>query len=318
MRGKNNPFFGKRHSEEAKLKMSQAHKGKKFSEEHKRRIGEANKKAWMNEEYKQRMLKSRPFYFRGKKLSEETRRKLSKACMGRVPWNKGRGEYLSKEARERVRQGVKEKMKEHWADPTFREKQVSLIRETMKQKWADPAFRLRMFTPQHRKNLSISFKASYRNGRRTPKYKGKPRLDLSVEAKRKIGERAAQRLRELWKDPNYQKQMVELTCTLWKTPTLPEKQLGEMLQTVCPGEYRYVGDGSLIIGGKCPDFANCNGERKIIEMFGDYWHRGEIPQDRIDTFKPFGFDTLIVWEHELKDPQLPQKIMAFHKLQAKK
>jgi len=36
--GKNNPFYGKKHKEESKRKMSESHKGKVFSEEHKRKL----------------------------------------------------------------------------------------------------------------------------------------------------------------------------------------------------------------------------------------------------------------------------------------
>jgi len=29
------------------------------------------------------------------------------------------------------------------------------------------------------------------------------------------------------------------------------------------------------------------------------WHQGEDPQERIDLFKQYGYDTLVVWEKEL-------------------
>jgi hypothetical protein len=82
-------------------------------------------------------------------------------------------------------------------------------------------------------------------------------------------------------------------------PNKPESFLCKILDEMYPGQWRYTGDLSLIIDGKCPDFVNCNGQKKIIEFWGDYWHKGQNPQDRIDTFKPFGFDTLVIWEHEL-------------------
>ena len=44
-KGKNNPMYGKHHSENVKKKISEAHKGKILSEEHKKKIGEAQKKA---------------------------------------------------------------------------------------------------------------------------------------------------------------------------------------------------------------------------------------------------------------------------------
>lgn len=90
-------------------------------------------------------------------------------------------------------------------------------------------------------------------------------------------------------------------------PTKPEKEIDKLLQELFPNEWKYVGDGEFILARKCPDFVNVNGQKKIIEMFGDYWH-GEgktgVPneqhaQERIDCFTPYGYQTLIIWEYEL-------------------
>jgi len=64
-----------------------------------------------------------------------------------------------------------------------------------------------------------------------------------------------------------------------------------------PNEWKYAGDGSLIIRGKCPDFVNVNGRKLIIEVFGDYWHSEERVgknskehmQDRINIFSVVGY-----------------------------
>lgn len=58
--------------------------------------------------------------------------------------------------------------------------------------------------------------------------------------------------------------------------------------------------GGYLIGGKIPDFIDPI-NNKIIELYGDYWHKGQDPNDRINYFKNYGYDTLIIWEHELKD-----------------
>lgn len=81
----------------------------------------------------------------------------------------------------------------------------------------------------------------------------------------------------------------------------PERQLQEILDNILPNEYKYVGDWQFILGNKCPDFMNVNGQKKLIEMYGDYWHSEDEVQPRIDHFKKYGFDTLIVWAHDLKD-----------------
>jgi hypothetical protein len=55
----------------------------------------------------------------------------------------------------------------------------------------------------------------------------------------------------------------------------------------------------LIIGSKCPDF--WNGDHKVIELFGDFWHREHNPEDWINYYKKWGYNCLVIWEHELKD-----------------
>ena len=68
--------------------------------------------------------------------------------------------------------------------------------------------------------------------------------------------------------------------------------------------YRYVGNGEVIIGRKNPDFIN-NEQNKIIELFGKHWHSKEFnkqtPNERINFFKNYGYDTLIIQEQELND-----------------
>jgi hypothetical protein len=60
--GKNNPFFGKHHTKESRRKMSEYHKGKKLSYEHRRNLSKAQKKRWENPE----QLKKLKILFSGK------------------------------------------------------------------------------------------------------------------------------------------------------------------------------------------------------------------------------------------------------------
>ena len=76
--------------------------------------------------------------------------------------------------------------------------------------------------------------------------------------------------------------------------------------------YKYVGDYKFWIEGKNPDFINTNGEKKLIEMFGHYWHLPEEIPTRKALFKKHGFDTLIIWDTELDDmAKVTQKIERF-------
>ncbi len=147
-------------------------------------------------------------------------------------------------------------------------------------------------------------------------HKGK---NHSKESKRKISgskmgtkhsEETIQKIREsskrLWADPVFHKKQQSKMASGngLQRPNKPETQLLELLETLQPGDWKYVGDGSLIIAGKNPDFVNVNGKKLLMELFGDFWHRNDSPKKRAAIFKPFGFRTLVVWERELKNLSL--------------
>jgi len=125
-----------------------------------------------------------------------------------------------------------------------------------------------------------------------------------------------------WQDPVYrEKQLKAMFVGIDLKPNKPEKFLTKLLQKLFPNQYKYVGDGSVLIRYKNPDFVNINGQKKIIEMFGDYWHSEEVTgrttreeeQQRINHFAKYGYHTLIIWEHELEDFDfLKKKLLLFN------
>jgi len=94
-----------------------------------------------------------------------------------------------------------------------------------------------------------------------------------------------------------------LQIALSRKPTKPEIKLGQILDELFPNEWKYSGNGQVILGKHCPDFININHKKAVIEMFGDYWHRNDNPQIWIDDYKGYGFDCLVVWEKELKNKE---------------
>jgi G:T-mismatch repair DNA endonuclease (very short patch repair protein) len=86
-----------------------------------------------------------------------------------------------------------------------------------------------------------------------------------------------------------------------RKPNKPEISLLALLEELYPGEWKYTGDFSMTINGKCPDFVNSNGQKKVIELFGDYWHQGDDPKERAKMFAPLGYTTLVIWQSELKN-----------------
>ena len=164
------------------------------------------------------------------------------------------------------------------------------LTEEQKQHYKKPK------SDEHKHKLSLT-KLGDRNPMKNPIYakrmadskRGKPNL----------------KHREFWKN-NKEEQIRRMMSAVAHRPTKPEKTLIQLIEKYnLP--YKYVGDWSLIIGGRNPDFINCNGSKKLIEVFGEYWHTvrsRESLQDRIDFFKTFGFDTMILWDYELKNESL--------------
>lgn len=91
-----------------------------------------------------------------------------------------------------------------------------------------------------------------------------------------------------------------------KPNKLEGKVLGIIEQNNLP--YTYVGNFKFILGGRCPDFLNINGDKKVIEVFGEYWHnpllnpRVNISKNYNNTLKhyeKYGFDCLILWDYQI-------------------
>ena len=119
-------------------------------------------------------------------------------------------------------------------------------------------------------------------------------MKYSEETKRKVG--AKSRLR--FNDPEFLK---KYKSSLRNCPNKLEKKLGDLLEKMYPREWKFTGDFTVVMDGKSPDFFNIKNQTKLIEVWGNYWHRGQNPEDRKKIFRKFGYDTLVLWERELKN-----------------
>ena len=90
----------------------------------------------------------------------------------------------------------------------------------------------------------------------------------------------------------------------FRRPNKTEERLTSLFQTKFPNEFKFVGDGSLVIEGLNPDWVNCNGKKLIIELFGEPWHKQEEDKKRIETFSRYGFRTLVIWWKETRDEKI--------------
>lgn len=76
--------------------------------------------------------------------------------------------------------------------------------------------------------------------------------------------------------------------------------------------YKYTGNGSFWIENMNPDFVNCDGQKKVIEVLGTHWHDEKETSERTQKLKEYGFSCLPIWENELKNPgKVKEKILRF-------
>jgi len=199
----------------------------------------------------------------GRKHSEETRRRMSKAHKGREAWNKG----ISPSSE------TKRKLSEALVGRTYSEETKRNMSKAAMGKPKSTEARLHMSSA----HKGVSLTQFHKDG-------------ISKESTRR------------WQNPTYKNKVVQAMVEASHIrPTSPELIVHGLLELICPGEYEYTGDGKITLGGMCPDFFCINNKKKVVEMFGDYWHRGENSQVRIDKYFEFGYDCLVIWEHELKN-----------------
>ncbi len=106
-----------------------------------------------------------------------------------------------------------------------------------------------------------------------------------------------------------------------------EQFLYDILLSMRDNEFIYVGDNPVLYYTfkKYPDFVDFN-NKKIIELFGDYWHsekktgHNKETEEKLkkDYFKTLGYKTLIIWEHELKDSnEIKSKVKNYINMEVK-
>lgn len=154
--------------------------------------------------------------------------------------------------------------------------------------------------PKHSEKL----KELYAQGKIKPPLKGKHH---SEETKKKIGLKSKSYgfFKRKNRDAEFNRKRLR---GLLKRPTNPEKQMMSLLDKNFPEEWKYVGNGQVLIDNLNPDFINNKGKKLIIEVFGDYWHdpnRNWVisKQERQARFNKYGFKMLVIKESELDDEE---------------
>ena len=88
--------------------------------------------------------------------------------------------------------------------------------------------------------------------------------------------------------------------SIYQKQNKPEKAAEKIL---CQFGFSYVGDRNFWVTfkngkHKCPDFVN-KSMRMVVEIYGDYWHKNDNPQEIIDLYAEIGWKCFVFWEHEV-------------------
>ena len=70
-------------------------------------------------------------------------------------------------------------------------------------------------------------------------------------------------------------------------------------------------NGWFVLGGKIPDFVAVDGQKKLVELFGEAYHTSDEELERVVYFARFGWQTLVVWASELRLPETVDKVRVF-------
>lgn len=185
---------------------------------------------------------------------------------GKLSWNKGGG-YYSPEARANMSKGQKARFQRMDAP----NKGIPHTEETKEKNRQAHLGKSHIVSQEARQKISEA-------------HKGKPRPDVVL--RNYIPEQRRKMLKGLIKRPTKPERTFISLCHQYNLP------------------YKYVGNGDVIIGNKNPDFINVNGEKKVVEILGSYWHNEQETQDRIALYAQYGFQCIPIWEYKLRDTNL--------------
>jgi hypothetical protein len=113
-------------------------------------------------------------------------------------------------------------------------------------------------------------------------------------------EELSQAAKKRWYKKEYREKTIRsLLRRLRERPTSLEKRFMQIMEKyVLP--YRYVGDGSFLIGGRNPDFVNYDGGKICVEVANHYHHQGNWAEKRIRHFSEWGWTCIVFFEDEME------------------
>ena len=116
------------------------------------------------------------------------------------------------------------------------------------------------------------------------------------------------RLKKRWSDP---KEKLKMLTTITLSPNKIETNFHEHFKD----KIKFTGDRQFWIrfdvkyasGDKAGKFIHKNpdfkvhGQKKVIELYGDYWHQNDDPLELMINYRNAGYKCLIFWEYDIKN-----------------
>ncbi len=150
-----------------------------------------------------------------------------------------------------------------------------------------------VFTEERIKNMT--------EAQNKPEVKEKKRISSKItNDKPETKAKRSGSMTAVWKRPGYKETtLLAIGNGQNRKPNNPETLIYLITQEYFTG-WKYTGDYSIVIGGKNPDFVN-EETKQIIEVYGDHWHKDEDPTIKAELYYQAGYETCVIWEHELQD-----------------
>lgn len=212
--------------------------------------------------------------------------------LGRIPWNKNQTKEthpslkkLSEKYAGQKNPGHSGRMKKYYSGSESNKTREKMA-ESQKKVWDNPEYRQRM-SDVHKGQVAWNKGLTAKDD---------PRMAKGL-AKR------TQTRREKY-PKEWHSALGRLARSKANFSVRPNK-VEALLDKFSPDSVKYVGNSKLwltLADGrkKNPDF-KVEGQNKLIEVFGNYWHRGDDPKDIIRDYKEIGFECLVFWESEMKN-----------------